>query len=390
MGARHRPDYGQWIDSTESDTAVKVAAGGGRRGMPLRALLAIGALVMLGHLALLEALPSAQLVTTKPTMKAFTTRTVTLNTPVPQPAEAPKPKATPPRPKPPPPRKPRPPESAAVAAPAAMVAPPGATAQDVPVSSESAEPSEPAPPPAKAVTAAKPLEPTPDPAPVLPPRDAPVGANVLAIPGSVRITYDMTGEVKRLSYSASAELLWLQDGSNYDAILEAKAFLLGSAGQMSSGQITGDGLAPVRFADKRRTEVAAHFERDKGKVTFSANTPDAPLLAGAQDRLSVIFQLVAMFAGEPQKYPPATTITLQIVGPREAEVWLFTVDGEETLNLAHGAMQAIKVSRNPRKEFDQKIEVWFAPSMGYLPVRLKLTQANGDFVDQKLREVVKP
>ncbi|APW40415.1 hypothetical protein RD110_02015 [Rhodoferax koreense] len=353
--------------------------------MPLRALLLIGALVLIVHLLLLQALPSAPLAAIRPPMKAFTTRTVTLNAPPPKPEAAPKP-APPPKPNPPL-RKPRPATQPAATAPPPLAA--AATQPQAPAEPAASAP-EPMPAASEAVANAKPEAPAPESAPVPPPREVPVGANVLAIPGSVRITYDMTGEVKRLSYSANAQLLWMQDGSNYDAILEVKAFLLGSASQMSSGQITAEGLAPLRFADKRRTEVAAHFERDKGKVTFSANTPDAPLLAGAQDRLSVIFQLVAMFAGEPDKYPPATTITLQIVGPRDAELWLFTVDGEETLNLAHGAMQAIKVSRNPRKEFDQKIEVWFAPSLGYLPVRLRITQANGDFVDQKLQEVAKP
>jgi hypothetical protein len=224
----------------------------------------------------------------------------------------------------------------------------------------------------------------------LPPRETPVGATVLALPGSGRLQYDVVGEVKRLSYSARAELLWLQDGANYDAVLEVRAFLLGAFSQMSSGQITSAGLAPLRFADKRRQEVAAHFEREKGKITFSANTPEAPLLSGAQDRLSVIFQLAGMLGGEPAKFPPSTTVTLQIVGPRDAELWLFTVEGEETLALPGGPLPAIKVIRNPRREFDQRIEVWFAPSLNYLPARVKVTQANGDFVDQRYVGVGKP
>jgi hypothetical protein len=31
--------------------------------------------------------------------------------------------------------------------------------------------------------------------------------------------------------------------------------------------------------------------------------------------------------------------------------------------------------------------VWFAPALGYLPVRLRITNANGDTVDQLLRSV---
>lgn len=35
--------------------------------------------------------------------------------------------------------------------------------------------------------------------------------------------------------------------------------------------------------------------------------------------------------------------------------------------------------------YDQKAELWLAPDMGYLPVRIKITQANGDFADLRLR-----
>ena len=46
-------------------------------------------------------------------------------------------------------------------------------------------------------------------------------------------------------------------------------------------------------------------------------------------------------------------------------------------------MRALKLTRSPRKEFDQKVELWLAPGMDYVPVRLRLTQPNGDSVDQQ-------
>ena len=72
------------------------------------------------------------------------------------------------------------------------------------------------------------------------------------------------------------------------------------------------------------------------------------------------------------------------VGPRDADTWAFTVGELETLNLPMGEIKAIRVARDPRREFDQKVEAWFAPSLNYWPVRIRLTQGNGDFVDQLL------
>ncbi|HXD39200.1 MAG TPA: DUF3108 domain-containing protein [Ramlibacter sp.] len=203
------------------------------------------------------------------------------------------------------------------------------------------------------------------------------------IPHSMRLHYQVTALVRRQTWSGEGELVWHHDGESYEATLQISAPLLPARTQHSTGKITAEGLAPLRFSDRSRSEQAAHFERDKGKVSFSSNTPDAPLLAGAQDRLSVMLQLGAMIAGEPAKFPPATTISIQTASTREAEPWLFTVEREEELQLPGGKVSGLKLTRNPRREFDQKIELWLAPGMDYVPVRLRLTQPNGDSVDQQ-------
>ena len=147
---------------------------------------------------------------------------------------------------------------------------------------------------------------------------------------------------------------------------------------------------PIRFGDKNRSELAAHFQRDKGVISFSANSPDAPLLKGAQDRLSVVIQISSLLAGDSVRFPLGTMLSFQTVSQREAEVWHFLVEKEELLQLPFGEINAIKLNRKPRRDFDQQIELWFAPTLGYLPVRLRITNANGDFVDQLLNKAEKP
>lgn len=202
--------------------------------------------------------------------------------------------------------------------------------------------------------------------------------------------YDIKGEVKGFPYFANGELLWLHDTKTYDARLEISHFLLGSRVQTSKGKLGGQGLEPVRFGDKVRSEVAAHFERSKGKVSFSANTPDAPLLPGAQDQLSVFVQLSAMLGGEPNRFASGTDIPFQAVGPRSSEMWVFRVGDLERLTLPGGEISAVHLSRAPVGEYDPRVEVWLAPTMAYLPVRLRLTQSNGDFVEQQWRDTQKP
>jgi Protein of unknown function (DUF3108) len=210
------------------------------------------------------------------------------------------------------------------------------------------------------------------------------------VAGSTRLKYNVIATKGSLSFSARAELLWLQDGSTYDARLEVSAFPFGARIQSSTGRLTAQGLEPKRFADKFRTEVAAHFERDKRLVTFSANTPQVPLLTGMQDQLSVVMQLSAMIAGAPGQYPSGTAITFDTIGPRASEKWVLIVGEEEKLSLPGGELLALKLTRKPRGDYDQTLELWLAPQLAYLPARIKLTEKDGDYADQVWRGTEAP
>lgn len=243
--------------------------------------------------------------------------------------------------------------------------------------------------PAPLVAATEPEKPAAAAAPSTPPA-APLAAVAYTLPGSVRLKYNVAGTKDGLNYSARAEMLWLQDGSTYEARLEVSAFLIGARVRTSTGRLSAQGLVPTRFSDKFRTEVAAHFERDKQKVTFSANTPDAPLLPGMQDQLSVFVQIGAMLAGDRAKYPPGTALEFDTIGPRAPENWVITVGEEEKLSLPGGDMLAVKLTRGPRRDFDRTDELWLAPVVGYLPVRIKITEKSGDYVDQVWRATEAP
>ena len=216
-----------------------------------------------------------------------------------------------------------------------------------------------------------------------------VAQRKFAFPPSARMKYAINGEVKGFPYHVNGELSWVQDGTTYDARMEISHFLLGSRIQTSTGKLTANGLEPTRFGDKVRSEVAAHFERDKNKVIFSANTPEAALLPGAQDQLSIFIQIASMLGADPTVISGASTLAFQAVGPRSAESWVFNVGALEKLDLPGGEVSAVRLWRDPSGEYDTKVEVWLAAQAGYLPVRIRLTQANGDFVDQQWRSTMK-
>ena len=68
---------------------------------------------------------------------------------------------------------------------------------------------------------------------------------------------------------------------------------------------------------------------------------------------------------------------------RSADRWTFSVQGPETLDLPAGSTPALKLERLPQadQQRDQKAELWLGTALHYLPVRIRLTQGNGDFAD---------
>ncbi|WP_306419008.1 DUF3108 domain-containing protein [Simplicispira lacusdiani] len=279
-------------------------------------------------------------------------------------------------------------ESASEAGPAAEPAPDSATAQAAPAPETPASPppADPAPPEAPAAPGSA--------IAITPPGAAEDAGSpqppAVRLPAPARLGFDVAGQSKGFQYSARAELLWQHDGQQYQARQEISVLFLGSRTQTSVGEITPLGLQPRRFGDRSRSEQAAHFDFAQGRVTFSANTPSAPIAPGAQDRLSVFLQLGALLAATPQRFAVGTRISIPTVSARAADTWTFTVEGEETLELSMGSLHAVQLQRLPRRDYDQKAQVWLAPGLDYLPARIRITQANGDFAELNLRSHAQP
>jgi len=207
----------------------------------------------------------------------------------------------------------------------------------------------------------------------------------IKLPPSARLQFQAKGSAKGFQYSAKAQLSFKTDGQRYQAEQEVSAFLMGSRSQTSSGQITPHGLAPQRFVDKARKERSAELDASAGRIRYSDGDEPQAVSAGVQDRLSIFLQLSSMVAANPERYAPGSTVAINVTSARSTEVWTFVVDGPETLDLPAGATPTLRLTRQPRKGQDQSAHLWLAPSLQYLPVRIRLSQSNGDFADLQLQ-----
>jgi hypothetical protein len=170
-------------------------------------------------------------------------------------------------------------------------------------------------------------------------------------------------------------------GPSYRLDFVGRAFGALLLGWHSEGRLDAHGLAPDRFVDRRRqrSALAANFQRQRGVITYSGEGEDVPLLPGAQDRLSWMVQLPAIVAAQPALARPGATLSMQVTGARgDADVWAFRVVDRQDLNLPAGAVQqALHLRREPRKPRDTRVEVWLDPARQWLPVRLRLSPAEG-------------
>ena len=223
-----------------------------------------------------------------------------------------------------------------------------------------------------------------------PPASNALTAKTGDFPPSTQINYKLVGQERGLIYNASGSLKWQAQAANdkglpraYEAELQVKAFLVGSRVWRSTGSLTDIGLAPLRYSDRWRGERAAHFETANQKISFSGNMPSAPLQAGAQDQVSLFIQMAA--AVTAKNYAPGSQLMVQTATARDAVNWTITFQSTEEIVVDGKKLETQRWVCLPRGKYDSQIELWLSPAHGGLPLRIKISQVNGNFIDMEMR-----
>jgi len=301
--------------------------------------------------------------------------------------EAPKPLAAVVAPRPPPrPRAPRQakrvePAASAASAPVAIEEPATAgvaTAAPVP------EPPAPAP-----------VEPAPaDPAPVVADAAAPAAPAASAAEGFVwpkatRVSYLLSGNW-RGELNGRAEVEWIKIDDRYQVNVAMHAgpefAPLVARRMMSEGRIVEGGLAPDRYEEE--TKVVTRDDR-RVSVVFApdsvtlGNGQQRPRLPGVQDTASQFIQFTWMFGSQPERLRVGNTFEFPLALPRSMNVWVYDVAAEEELHTAVGPLKTfhLKPRRTVRRPGEWLVEMWFAPELRFLPVRLRIEQDATTYVE---------
>lgn len=150
--------------------------------------------------------------------------------------------------------------------------------------------------------------------------------------------------------------------------------------QTSQGKLSARGLEPDYFWIQRGqsadTTESAQFDRRNNTLTYGSGDErkTVPLPDKAQDLLSFVYQ----FAYDA---PQAGPIRLFIGNGRKLDSYDYGVIGEETLDTPMGKLKTLHLSKMHAAGEDG-VDIWLGAEYGYLPVKVRLTDKDGDSVEQ--------
>ena len=202
-------------------------------------------------------------------------------------------------------------------------------------------------------------------------------------------------EMQRGGRTGQAELRWRPGPGRYGLELDATGFGPQAPGSASVGSFDATGLSPERHVDRRRgrDQRAVNFQREGGFISFSGPQLTHTLEPGAQDRLSWMLQLPAILQANPALSAPGAQVSLWVASTRgESDVWTFTVQGIEALDLPGGRVAAaLRLLRRPLRPYDTQVDIWLDPDRQHLPVQLLLAlRPGGEPTELRLQSLSLP
>lgn len=245
-------------------------------------------------------------------------------------------------------------------------------------------PSEPSAPEVAPQPAAEPMLPLSKAAPP-PPSSQPyalltqAAESIRNLPEHLEIVYELKGVL-----SGHQIHTWQRSGQRYSLVAVAEAtgltsiFMNGKLVQKSSGRIGALGLMPERYEIQRPTGRSETLEFDyAGNVIESSRmdprretrTRQLPLLPGAQDPLSSIYQL-AMAARDGKDG------LIVAAGSKKVQGYPYRMLGTETLRTPLGEIKTLHVARMGESGKGDT-QLWLAQNHYALPVKISYVDEDG-------------
>ena len=201
-------------------------------------------------------------------------------------------------------------------------------------------------------------------------------------PADTRLNYRLGGMFRSGELHGNARVQWLRQGDRYESRIDIDVTLLASLVLTSQGDVTPQGLAPRGYEEVRR--AGARNVRIEPDAVLLNDGRRVPRPERVQDTASQFVELSHRFSTAEDKLAVGGSVSLWMARPGGVDLWTYDIVDRESLQLPQlGTVEAFHLKPrqllNPRGNITA--EIWFAPSLQFLPVRIKVTLGEATYVD---------
>lgn len=201
-------------------------------------------------------------------------------------------------------------------------------------------------------------------------------------PTDTRLTYRLSGEFRNGPLYGDARVQWQREGPKYQVRLDVKIQVFGTQTLTSQGEVTPEGLLPRAYEEMRPGK--RRFAQIGDEVVVLENGRTLPRPAGVQDTASQFVELSHRFATGKDVLEVGRTVSVWLARPGAVDQWTYDIVAREMLATPRlGVVEAFHLKprpiANPRGNYTA--EMWFAPSLQYLPVRIKVLMGTEAYLD---------
>ncbi len=212
-------------------------------------------------------------------------------------------------------------------------------------------------------------------------------------PPPAQLDYAIRASVHGLSLEGSGTIQWQVSASTYQLSFDTKTALTGKLlSEKSEGTVGQRGLQPAIFYSKRfrKEAMTVNFDRDAGTIVFPNKHPSLKIEGDEQDRISVLWQLLALARANPARFSVGSHWKFFVISHRNGEAWTFSVQEKQKLRTALGEMDSLHlVYQPPEASGAPRVDIWLAPSLDWFPVRIRYSEPNGDSIEQAIESIKK-
>jgi hypothetical protein len=207
-------------------------------------------------------------------------------------------------------------------------------------------------------------------------------------PKATKVTYKLEGYYRGPFYG-QATVEWVRQNQRYQVRLDVSVPVLGGINMISEGQIVATGLSPERYESVNRllfkTSKPSVLKFEEQEVILN-NGDRVPRLPDVQDPVSLLIHLAYRFIKQPQLLEQGNTIEIPLASSKRSEVIAYDVVEREVLKTGMGDVATMHVK--PRRLMQDKNsllgDIWFAPSLQYLPIRVYAKWGEDVYVDMQM------